>query len=613
MSLLINCHSISKSFGSRTLFQELSFGIFEGDRIGMIGPNGSGKSTLLKMLAKQEKPDDGTISSKRHLRVGYVPQDSILPNKPLMEILLNSFPDEDHSDPHLRETNVLILLSKLGFEDPEQNAQALSGGWKKRLDIAKELLKEPDLLLLDEPTNHLDLEGILWLEKFMKEQTCAYLIISHDRYFLEHITTRMMELNRSYPNGMLAIEGNYSNFLEKREEFLEGQVQYQKSLASKTRREEEWLLQNPKARTTKSRSRIQEAGRLIQELADVKSRNTQSVTTIDFSSSDRQSRKLIAVKNLAKTMGDKTLFSGVDFVLSPGTRLGLVGPNGSGKTTLFKLLAGELTADVGTIKYADDVRIVYFDQHRMKLPQDLSLRKALAKDSDTVNYRGQSIHVNSWCKRFLFSPDRLDLPLSKFSGGEKARVMIARLMLQPADVLLLDEPTNDLDIPTLEILEASLLEFPGAVVLITHDRYMLDQIANVVLGLGPTSDGSLYADYAQWEEAQKNRLKALSKALSAKPAPPAEKKKVESSAVAAPAAPVSVPKKLTFKDKYELEHMEENIHKLEKELELYHQKLADTAFSSDPVKVQEIYEKLNKAQAQVDLLYKRWQELEALS
>lgn len=594
-SPLLSCQDVNKAFGTRILFKDLSLTISRGDRIGMIGPNGSGKSTLLKLLARLESPDSGTISCKRDLRLGYVPQDSTFPDLTLEEVLLQAFDKNDAQNAHERHTQVRIMLSKMGFNNPSVKATTLSGGWKKRLDIAKELIKNPDILFLDEPTNHLDLEGINWLESFLQRQTCAYLIISHDRYFLQNVTNRMMELNKSFPNGIFSIDAPYNTFVEKKAEYLQGQLQYERSLNSKVRYEIEWLKQTPQARTTKSTARIQEAERLIQELSDVKTRNKSSNIQIDFASTERQTRKLIAVKNLSKKMGERVLFSGIGFTLSPGSRLGLVGPNGSGKTTLLKMLAGILDPDMGTIKIGDGVKVVYFDQHRQQLPRDVSLRQALAGGSDTVNYRGQTIHVNSWCKRFLFSPSHLDLPINQFSGGERARILIARLMLQPADVLLLDEPTNDLDIPTLEILEDSLREFPGALVLITHDRYMLQQLCNGIIGVGPGNDASIYADYAQWETAMK----------ASKSAPP----KIQPSK-SPPKQEATQPKKLTYNEKREWEQMEGNIHACEEEIEKLHKLLEQPAIANDPVQLEEICSKLSIEQEKLDALFARWQELE---
>jgi ATP-binding cassette subfamily F protein uup len=594
LSSLISCHQISKSFGSRTLFSQITVAISRGQHIGLIGPNGSGKSTLLKVLAGLESPDEGTIAYQRSLRIGYVAQDSVLPEESVEEVLLHAILDEDPRDAHERQTAVRILMGKLGFMNPSQLANTLSGGWKKRLEIARELIKSPDVLFLDEPTNHLDLEGIEWLESFLEKQTFAYLVISHDRYFLERVATRTIELNKTYANGLFSVEGSYNTFIEKREEFLLGQQQYQRSLASKVRGEVEWLKKSPQARTTKAQARIQEAERLVDELSTVQARNKKQVSQIDFEATERQTQKLIAVKNLAKSMQGRLLFSGVSFVLSPGSRLGVVGTNGCGKSTLLKMLAGQGTPDRGTLKAADDLKIVYFDQHRIQLSPEESLRHALSPTGDYVNYRGKSIHVSGWAKRFLFPPEKLDLPLGQFSGGERARILIARLMLQPADVLLLDEPTNDLDIPTLEILEESLAEFPGALVLITHDRYLLDRLCTRVLGLGTETDTILFADYHQWEKAKSERA---TKGVESK----------KESVVKSLDKPRPAAAKLTYQERRDLEQMEEKIEKMEEEVARLHHEME--AFN-DPAQLQEMCGRLSTAQAALEALYARWQELE---
>lgn len=598
MTLLLSCQGLSKSYGSRLLFKDLSFGIFSGDKIGFIGPNGSGKSTLLKILAGLDTSDEGLVVSNRSLRVGYIPQETNFSDLPIQDIMLEALREDTRSSDDYKQAQVAIILSKIGFADFSVSAASLSGGWKKRLSLALELVRDPDILLLDEPTNHLDLEGVMWLEKFLWNAPFAYVVISHDRYFLEHITTRMMELNKSYPKGLFAIDGSYSLFLEKKDEFLSGQNQQERSLNSKVRREVEWLKQNPKARTTKSQSRIQEAHRLIQELQEVKTRNITTKSQIDFSSSHRESQKLLMGTNLTHSMGGRLLFSGVDLLLSPGVRLGVVGLNGSGKTTLLRILMGELKPDKGTIKVAEGIKIVYFDQQRAQLPADIPLRQALASQGDMVYYRGQSIHVNSWCRRFLFSPDRLDLPFGHLSGGEKARVHIARLMLQPADILLLDEPTNDLDIPTLEILENSLEDFPGALVLISHDRYMLDQISNVILGLGTESDTTLFADYRQWEHYQIQKAEQNKVALKEK----AEKKPT--------LRPEERSRKMNYAEKREWEQMEEKILTLEQEIGHLQHQIQDPIFINQADQLQQACQELDAKHKTVDQLYQRWQELE---
>lgn len=591
----INCDSVSKSFGTQRLFEGISIGIFQGDKIGIIGPNGSGKSTFMKILAGKEHPDEGTVATRKNLRIAYVPQTSSYPPESIEEILRNTLRNnEPHLADHEADIRINTLISKIGFSDSKQNAQSLSGGWKKRLDIAQEIVSNPDLLLLDEPTNHLDLEGIEWLEKFLQKEKLTFMVISHDRYFLANVANRVLELNKLFPKGLYAVSGNYEEFLTKREEFLSGQLQYQKSLSSKVRYEQEWLKQSPKARTTKAQSRVQQAEQWIDELSKVTSRNKLHRAQIDFASTDRLTQKLLVAKNISKSIQNHLLFSKLDITFSPGVRLGILGENGTGKTTLLKILAGTLKPDIGTLKEADGLRIVYFDQHRAKIPETITLREALATEGEYVNYRGQHIHVNSWCKRFLFSPDRLDLPVKQLSGGEKARVSIAHLMLKPADLLLLDEPTNDLDISTLEILEESLLEFPGAIALITHDRCMMDKICNIFVGLGVEGPTQLFADFRQWEDYKKRQepVKSIPKETSREKTP----QKTESPS-----------KKISYKDKFELEQIEKQIHDLEILAQQFH---ADIENLADASLLQKKCKELSEIEAQIEALYNRWQELE---
>ncbi len=587
MTTLLGIHSLSKSFGSDHLFEDISFSISEGDRIGLIGPNGSGKSTLLKILMGLEKADSGTISKKQGLRIGYASQSPHFPDLSLEEVLLAAGGPGDELE---TLTKARILLGKTQFSDFDQKAHSLSGGWKKRLDIARALMQEPDLLLLDEPTNHLDLEGILWLEKFLAREKTSYLVISHDRYFLENVTNKTVELNKAYPEGIFISKGNISYHLEHKELFLEGQLEQQRSLALTVKNEMEWLRRSPKARTTKSESRVQRAHKLMQEFSEVKIRNKTHKVEIDFSSSERETRQLLVAKNLTKSLGGSLLFEGIDLTLSPGTCLGVVGKNGTGKSTLLKMLAGKIPQDMGTIKMAEDLKLVYFDQHREQLPLDITLKEALAPKSDFVNYQGKEIHVNGWAKRFLFSPERLTIPIRCLSGGERARILIARLMLEPADILFLDEPTNDLDIPTLEVFEESLREFGGAVVLISHDRCLMDKVCTQILGLGLNVEQNLFASYEQLEKATRNTSPK-------KEALPSQEK------------PKEKPKKLSYKEQKELEGMEENIAKTESSIASLQKEIDNPKIQANAEKALELYSLMGKEQKKLETLYERWQTL----
>jgi len=595
MAILESCTSLSKSFGSRMLFENISLGISEGERLGLIGANGSGKSTLLQILSGRLEPDSGSVSMRRNIRIGYVPQLADFPDgRTAAEIVAGAIAGERLDDLE-RAARINQTLGRAGFSDGAARTESLSGGWKRRLAIARELAIQPDLLFLDEPTNHLDLEGILWLEKLLSSAPFASVVVSHDRYFLDNVVNDMAELGRVYPEGLFRVEGGYEHFLEKKEEFLLAQSSRQESLANKVRREVEWLRRGPKARTGKSRARIDEAGRLMRELSDLESRGVKGVAQIDFTATDRRTKRLVSVEGISKEMGGRTLFRDLTFTLAPGTRLGLLGRNGTGKTTLLRILAGELDPDSGGVERAPNLRTVYFDQAREQLDQTDTLRQGLGAHGDTVIFRDRPIHVAGWAKRFLFDAGQLDRPISSLSGGEQARVLVARLMLQPADVLLLDEPTNDLDIPTLEVLEESLTEFPGALLLVTHDRYLLDRVSNAVLGLDGRGGARIYADYWQWEAGQAVPAPAGEAGQPVigrlKPAPPAKKK-------------------LSYLEAREWEQMEARILEAEREMEAIGAEMQSPEVVSDGPRLHACYQILQAAEARVEALYARWAELE---
>ncbi len=598
MGLLLSCDSLSKSYGMRPLFTRISLSLSEGEKVGLIGPNGSGKSTLLKLLAGVDHADGGELTLRRQLRMGYVPQEDVFEEEATVESVLVEALADGVMDEHDRQVQAGILMGKMGFVSGEQKAAALSGGWRKRLAIARQLIREPELLLLDEPTNHLDLEGILWLEKLLKGAGFAVLLVSHDRYFLENVTNRTIELNGAYPEGYFSTSGSYSDFLVRREEFLAGQASLQQSLAGKVRREIEWLKRGAKARTTKAKGRIEEAGRLMEELAETRQRNAQNrAVEIEFNATQRKTRKLLTAKGVSKSLGGRTLFQDLSFTLSPGMKLGLLGPNGSGKTTLLRLLSGEVSPDAGEIRLAEGLRVVRFDQGRQILDKGQTLRHALSPKSETVFYREKPIHVSSWARQLLFRTEQLDMAVGDLSGGEQARVLIAQMMLQPADLLILDEPTNDLDIASLEVLEESLEDFPGALVLVTHDRYMLDRMCTEIMGLDGMGGAQIYADYPQWERAQ-------TAAKEPPPKPPISKPQVEVK------KPAGGGKRLTWKEQKELEAMEQNILEAEAEVEACQKVTESQDVTSDHRKLHEAYEKLHEAQQRVQNLYARWEELE---
>jgi ATP-binding cassette subfamily F protein uup len=600
MSLLVNCENLSKSFGPRALFSGISISFDDAQGTGLIGPNGSGKSTLLKILAGIEHADSGQITSRRNLRLGYLPQDDVFPPGLTVQEVVQSALHDEVDDDRQKLTRVQVQLGKMGFTRPDQPVESLSGGWRKRLALARELVAAPELLLLDEPTNHLDLEGILWLEALLTDAPFAFLLVSHDRYFLENVTDRTIELNSAYPDGYLSNTGSYSDFLARREEFLEAQSARQRALAGKVRREIEWLRRGAKARTTKAKGRIDRAGQMTEDLAGLKARNAAAgAAQIDFAATNRQTRKLLVAKDLAHRAGERLLFEHLNLVLSPGMKLGLLGPNGSGKSTLIRLLAGRIEPDSGAVWRADGLQIVLFEQGRQQLDKTQPLRKALFPAGDILNYRGAPMHVSGWARRFLFRTEQLDMPVSELSGGEQSRVVLARMMLEPADLLILDEPTNDLDISSLEVLEESMADFPGALVLVTHDRYMLDRIATEILALDGKGAARSFASLSQWQAAQEEAEQARS-AAGARPA---------AAPVAKPAP--SGPKRLTWSEQRELEQMEGKILAAEEDLHRQQKLMEDPEVLADHLRLRDVCTAVDAAQKRVQSFYERWQELES--
>jgi ATP-binding cassette subfamily F protein uup len=596
---LISCQKITKTFGLVPVFRDLDFAVAEGDRIGIIGPNGAGKSTLLKIIASLEHADSGDVISRRGLRTAYVPQADHFPSGlSIRQVLEASIGSPNHaSDLGLVEE----MLGRAGFPDAGTPAAKLSGGWKKRLAIAAALIKKPDLLLLDEPTNHLDLEGIEWLEEILTSGQTAYAVISHDRYFLENACRKTIEISRVYPNGSFIVDGGYGEYMRRKAEFLEGQNSQLAGLANKLRYETEWLARGAQARSTKQQARIKSAHTLRQNVDDAKDRNRKLEIEMQFSASNRKTKRLIELDHVSKTMATKRLFTDLSFQLGPGMRLGLSGPNGSGKSTLLKILQKILPPDTGTVFQADQLKIVYFDQHREDIPGTMTVRRAMSEDSDTVRAGDRSVHVATWAKQFGFRHEQLETTVDRLSGGERARLLLARLLRQPADVLILDEPTNDLDIDTLEVLEESLCGFPGALVLVTHDRYLMDRVSTGILGLNGSGAHGFFADYSQFVDFIH---------ASADNTPTAPIKKTTTTST--PAAPRrTTGKKLSYMEQREWDQMELSIMNAEEALASAQQTAADPSIASSSMRLQEACLAVDAAQNKVDTLYARWAELEA--
>jgi ATP-binding cassette subfamily F protein uup len=593
---LLGCDNLTMSYGSRPLFEGLSFVLHEGEHVGLVGPNGAGKSTLLRILAGLETPDAGTCTRRKGVRVGYVPQAPVFaPGTTVEQVVAQAVATDAGLDDHERHRQVQRALGQAGFTDFDASTDLLSGGWRARLGIVRELARKPDLLLLDEPSNHLDIASIQWLESLLMQESRAFVIVSHDRYLLQNVARRVLEISRMYASGLFEVSGSYADFLERRDAALANQSAYEETLAGLVRREVAWLRRGARARTTKSKARIQSAERSIRELDESRARSDVRTAGIDFTASGRRTRRLWAGAGLKKVFGDAPVVADLDLTLTPGMRLGVIGSNGSGKTTLLRMIVGEIEPTAGTIERAENLRVVYFEQSRGSLDLSLSLKRALAPAGDQVIFRDAPLHVAAWAKRFLFRPEQLETPVSALSGGERARIVLARMMLQPADLLVLDEPTNDLDIPALEVLEESLLDFPGALVLVTHDRHLLDRVATQILVLDGRGGAHHFADFDQWQ------------AFLQKPATQKQEKAVPSTSP----RPQAGARRLTYLEQREWDGLEAKILAAEERVAQARRQAEDPVIATDAGTLQRRHETLAEALEEVDRLYARWAELES--
>ncbi len=610
MKAILSVQGLTKSFAARPLFKNLNFGIFENAKVCLVGPNGAGKSTLMKILAGLETADAGMVTKRSATKVAYLEQSPTFKDgQTLFECALEK---AQHPDEWEAQSMAHEWISKCGFLDEGYTEYTvvndLSGGWKKRAALMRELMKEPDLLLLDEPTNHLDLESVLWLEDLLEAAKFAFFAITHDRKFMQRIAGHVYDLDKRYPDGLLIVEGTFSDYLYTREIELGKQTRLEDRLKNVLRGEFAWLLKEPRARGTKSKSRINRTHDLMDNVDDLVERNRRQRSQISFVAAQGGTQKLIEAKKITKSYDGRVVLKDLDLLVTVKSRIGLLGRNGSGKSTLLKALLGRIEVDSGTIYRAEHLQVIYFSQEREKLDLSLTPRTTLCPQGEYVSFGGNFVHVNGYLERFLLGGDKAGTKVSKLSGGEQSRLLIAKLMLSEGNLLVLDEPTNDLDLDTLHVLEEALEQFSGGLILVTHDRLFLNRLCHEILYVNEATI-ERFADVIQWEDYYLEKRAGGTGTVGRVPAA-ATATAATIPVGAEPSSPAPAPKaKLSYKLQRELDGMEAEIQKYEAEVQSYNHQLLQDEVTRDSRKVSAISQFLAQSQKKVEELYARWQEL----
>ncbi|MDJ0660944.1 MAG: ABC-F family ATP-binding cassette domain-containing protein [Crocosphaera sp.] len=629
---ILTLRSVKKDFGIKEILKEATFSLEEGDKVGLIGTNGSGKSTLLKIIAGLEPIDGGELWINSGVKTVYLPQQPHLDeNRTVLEqvfadcgeqmALIREYEEISHKLAHnpqetdslmsrlsavtqqietldawALETNAKIVLSQLGIENFDVKIGDLSGGYRKRIALASGLLSEPDALLMDEPTNHLDAMSVEWLQSYLNRYSGALLLITHDRYFLDKVTNRILEIDRG---DFYSYSGNYSYFLEKKAETEASEISSQKKHAGVLRRELEWLKRGPKARSTKQKARIDRIG----EMQNKEFRKAQGKVEIS-TASRRIGKKVIELENINKAYNDRILIKDFTYIFNPQDRVGIIGKNGAGKSTLMNIITGRITPDSGNVEIGPTIHFGYFDQHSEDLLVNENQRvidylKDVAELVKTAD--GSVITASQMLERFLFPPNQQYAPIHKLSGGEKRRLFLLQVLMSAPNVLILDEPTNDLDVQTLAVLEEYLEDFNGCVIVVSHDRYFLDRTVDTIFALEEggnikqyPGNYSVYLDYKKTAEEKEVENKVSSK--DNKQSKPSKKQQSQKSS------------KLTFKEKYEYKDLEEKIPLLEAEKEELETKLYNNP-PTDFAEMQTLTERLSQLVEEIDTATERWLEL----
>ena len=588
---ILSLHNISHAFGGPKLIDEATLHIQTGDRICLLGRNGAGKSTLLHLLNDDFPPDGGDIQRQQGVRSAYVPQEFPADLEgSINRFLLATFSEKERNQPQIR---ILIeqTLSRLEL-DPEAFLENLSGGLKRRALLATALVHQPDLLLLDEPTNHLDIEAIRWLENFLLRLKITLVFVSHDRTFIARLATRIVELDRGQ---LFDYHCNYPTYLERRADVLNAEEQANARFDKKLAEEEAWIRRGIKARRTRNMGRVRDLLKMREQHRRRRER-TGSVR-LQLEDGDRSGRMVIETRDLGFHYGNEPIVETLDLRIMRGDRIGLIGPNGSGKTTLLKLLTGELEPTAGRVRHGTNLQIAYFDQLRDQLDENRSVKDNLADGHDQVIINGQPRHIYGYLQDFLFPPERARTPVRVLSGGEKNRLLLARLFTRPANLLILDEPTNDLDLETLDLLEELLHNFQGTVLLVSHDRSFLNNlVTSSLIFHGGGRIEEVIGGYDDW----------LAQQQPPEPSPKVKPRKEQRKSIRA--------RKLSFNEKRELETLPNRIDQLESEQAKLHLTLAEPALyqEDDGAQVVKLNQRLKDIEQELEESYLRWQELEEI-
>jgi ATP-binding cassette subfamily F protein uup len=597
---LISVQDVSIGFGGPRLLEEINLQIESGEWVGLLGRNGMGKSTLLKLISGEILPHEGTIARQQNIHIAYLPQEVPQGLSGLIREIVESGLEEISGvldEEHLwqRQHQVEKILSRMEL-DPAERFEVLSAGLKRRVYLARGLVRNPDLLLLDEPTNHLDINSIDWLEDFLKRWGGTLLFVTHDRIFLQSLATRIVELDRGK---LFDWDCDYSTFVKRKEEMLSAEQSQNAIFDKKLAQEEQWIRKGIEARRTRNEGRVRALKRLREMRRE--RRELSGKARMQISAENRSGRLVIEAEDVSHSYGDKTIVSNFSMTIQRGDKIGIVGPNGSGKTTLLRILMGELQPSQGEVRHGTNVEMAYFDQLRAQLDESRSVLDNVGQGRDTITINGRARNLMGYLEDFLFTRDRVRAPISALSGGERNRLLLARLFTQPANLLILDEPTNDLDIETLEVLENLLLDYEGTLLLVSHDRAFLNNIVTSTLLLdGHGAVNEYIGGYDDWRKhTEQNPTRKPLKPVSAAP--------TESKTISKPSA-----RKLSYNEQRELADLPARIEMLETEQRLLTLKLEDPAFYQQGGEIiTQAVDRLQELHEEISGAYRRWMELES--